>query len=57
MKSISERLREERKKRGMTQIQAALEIGISLPYVTMIERGVTPAAPTSEKIESWLKKN
>ncbi len=52
--SWSEQLRSERSRRGISQLVAAEEIGLSRVYLAQIERGRAPSAAAAEKIRRWL---
>jgi len=55
--TIGEALRATRIERGLSQTQAAVQIGISLPYVGSVEQGRVPAEKTADKINAWINKN
>lgn len=52
--SLAETLREARRAQGLTQLQAAEEIGIDNTQLSRIERGKPIAPKTRRKIEIWL---
>lgn len=54
--SIGEALRDIRKHRGLSQIAAAKQIGVSVQYVAMLEQGGKPAQKTADKINAWINK-
>jgi DNA-binding XRE family transcriptional regulator len=52
-------IQQTRLERGLTRLQAAEEIGISPPLLSMIEsgsRGRKPSKSTNTKIQKWLKR-
>lgn len=51
---LAEVLRQTRRAHGLTQLQAAEEIGIDNTQLSRIERGKPIAAKTRRKIEAWL---
>lgn len=54
---ISIRLRETRKARGLTLMQASEEIGIDVSYLAKIEKGKhAPKGKTRKKLDDWLSK-
>lgn len=53
---ISQKLKETRKKLGLTQMQSAEEIGIERSYISKIERGTyIPGPKIGVAINKWLK--
>lgn len=56
MEGINKRIRAFRKLKGLTQIELAEKIGISVAILGSIERGTrTPDLPTLEKISRILE--
>lgn len=56
MSTFSERLKDERKKAGLTQEQIAKELGITRPAYTQYETDKTqPSLETARKIADILK--
>lgn len=54
MKTINERLIETRKKRELTQIEAAAQIGVSLPTLRTWEQGMPITAKKIPIIEKFI---
>lgn len=55
LKFVSSRIREEREKAGLTQVQLAAKAGIPQPHLSKLENGVhSPTSMTLEKIANAL---
>lgn len=54
MKSIGEQLKSERKIRGISQLQASIQIGLSITMIGQIEAGRKPGPVSVGKIEKWI---
>jgi transcriptional regulator with XRE-family HTH domain len=55
MKPLHIRLREKRKKRGLTQVQAAKELGVCSDTLSRWERGVKGFHPLRvPAVEKWI---
>lgn len=54
--TLGRRLAEERKRRKLSQEEAAVELGMSRNYVSLLERGVAtnPSHAIVERIKEWL---
>lgn len=55
-KTISELIRAERLRRGLSKSKCSIEIGISVTYLSQIEDGRTPAKEAGEKVMAWIEK-
>lgn len=55
LKFVSSRIREEREKAGLTQVQLAAKAGIPQPHLSKLENGVhSPTSMTLEKLATAL---
>ena len=51
---IGDRIKLERKRRGLSQVKGCIEIGISLSSLANTEKGLRPGPYTGECIDKWL---
>ncbi len=49
------RLKQRRTERGLSQMAAAEELGISQSYVAQLERGRVPSRAVEKKLKNWLR--
>ncbi len=53
--TTGERVRAERLKRGMTQIDVSNASEVSLAMLSNVERGIEPGPIVKAKLEKWMK--